>query len=54
MARNKTSEAKMKPTKGEICVILQEFSDAREGQVNLDSRIAQEQIADKILENWDD
>ena len=37
------------PTKGEICAILQQVSDEHDGQVNLDSRIMQEYIADRII-----
>ena len=35
--------------KGIICEILQRISDEYDGQVNLDSRIMQEQIADQII-----
>ena len=36
-------------TKGEICVLLKEFNDSQNGQLNLDSRITQEKIADLII-----
>ncbi len=34
--------------KGLICEILQRISDEHNGQVNLDSRLMQEEIADRI------
>ena len=42
------------PTKGEICVILQQVSDEYDGQVNLGSRIMQEHIADRILKEMEE
>jgi len=35
--------------KGLICEVLQRISDEQNGQVNLDSRLMQEMIADEIL-----
>ena len=35
--------------KGLICELLQRISDEHDGQVNLDSRIMQEHIADQII-----
>jgi len=38
--------------KSDIVLILQELSDSQDGQLNLDSRLAQELIADKLLETY--
>ena len=35
--------------KGLICELLQRISDEQNGQANLDSRIMQERIADRII-----
>ena len=40
--------------KGLICELLQRISDEQKGQVNLDSRIMQEMIADRILKEMEE
>ena len=40
--------------KGLICAVLQQVSDEQKGQVNLDSRIMQERIADRILKEMEE
>ena len=40
--------------KGLICELLQRISDEYDGQVNLDSRIMQEMIADRILKEMEE
>ena len=42
------------PTKGLLCELLQRISDEHDGQVNLDSRIMQEMIADQILKEMEE
>ena len=40
--------------KGLICELLQRISDEHDGRVNLNSRIMQEHIADRILKEMEE
>ena len=40
--------------KGLICELLQRISDEHDGQVNLESRIMQEMIADRIIKEMEE